>query len=209
MWTGNDLLGLERNTAPYTPAGDWYDIRGHVVGLYWLARNVNRRNPEMPGAPVRVLEIGIREGVSTLAFLHAARETRGEVFSIECDPDSAEVTKKVINSQGLDAWWTLVLGRSEEVSEKIPGDFDVVMIDGDHGREQVTLDTQVYSPRVRIGGFCLFHDYYSDVRCELPPISGNGPSYASVAAEELRASGKWEVLICPWSYGLAICRRLR
>lgn len=212
IWQPSDLWKLQRDTSEFCPAGDWFDIRGHVVGLYWMARNLNWRDPRTGGpiVPPSMLEIGTREGPSTLALLMAARETGGKLLSIECDPDNAAVTKSVVEANGLAPWWDLTIGRSEEVAADIPDDgLDLVLIDGDHGEAQVTLDTLHYAPKVRVGGLLLFHDYFSEVACQGWPVSGPWPSYASVPVESIRASGKWEVAVYPWSFGLAVCRRLR
>ena len=209
-WEPVNLFQLQKDTTGICPAGDWFDIRGHVVGLYWLARNICWRDPRMtaPMRPPLVVEIGTREGPSTLAFLQAMREAGGKLISIECDEAAAGVTASVVEKHCLRPWWEIVIGRSEEVHGDIPGEIDVLMIDGDHGHDQVKLDCDLYTPKVRVGGLALFHDYYSDVDCQRVPVAEPYPSYASIPVEGLRASGRWEVVVLPWSFGLAICRKI-
>lgn len=52
----------------------------------------------------------------------------------------------------------IVHGKSEQVYPHIPNDFDAILIDGCHCRNHIILDTLNYSPKVRAGGFLLFHD---------------------------------------------------
>ncbi len=209
-WEPKFLFDLQNSTEPFTPAGDWYDIRGHLVMLYALARNINGGDPSWPKPmrPPTRLEIGTREGASTLALLQAARETGGKLISIECGEWEARVTRYVVEQHSLDLWWHQIIGRSEEVTEQCPDELDMVMIDGDHGDKQCKLDTANYAPKVRVGGLLLFHDYWSNAECIGTPVKEPYPSYASNSVEALRHSGRWEVLVLPWSFGLAICRKV-
>lgn len=53
---------------------------------------------------------------------------------------------------------SIVIGKSSEVFFRLPDDFDVILVDGDHGGNAVILDTLLYGQKVRPGGFMLFHD---------------------------------------------------
>src|SRR5574342_774587 len=52
----------------------------------------------------------------------------------------------------------IVHGKSEQVYPNIPCDFDAILIDGCHCRNHIILDTLNYAPKVRRGGYLLFHD---------------------------------------------------
>ncbi len=52
----------------------------------------------------------------------------------------------------------VIKGRSEEVYMHVPDGFDAIFIDGCHCRNHIVLDTFNYAPKVRPGGFLLFHD---------------------------------------------------
>jgi hypothetical protein len=52
----------------------------------------------------------------------------------------------------------VIHGRSELVYPTVPNDFDGIFIDGCHCRNHVILDTMNYAPKVKPGGFLLFHD---------------------------------------------------
>lgn len=57
----------------------------------------------------------------------------------------------------------LIVGNSAEVFHLAPV-ADVILVDGAHARNDVILDTYNYAPRVRIGGFLLFHDTSPEIQ---------------------------------------------
>lgn len=217
-WTDADLFALTRDTRPWgnsiereSPIGDFFDSRPHLLQLYSIAKSVNWMDPTWPApvVPPRCVEIGVREGVTTMALLHAMRETGGQLISLECDPDAAAMATRFVEQAERQAWWRLVVERSERFAADCPTPIDLLWIDGDHSEEQVRMDVAGYAPKVRVNGFIAFHDYFSDPGCLAAPVSGGFPSGVSVVVEELRATGNYEVIVYPWAFGLAVCRRLR
>lgn len=211
-WRDQHLFALTRDTSWWCPAGDWYDSRFHLLPIYAIARAVNQPNPTWPGPaiPPRCLEIGVREGPTTMAILHAMRETGGKLISIECDPDVAEITRGLVEKAGLSRWWELQVTRSEVFAVQAPPILDFLWIDGDHSEDAVRRDVADYAHRVRVNGYLLLHDYFSDAECAAPAVSGGFPSDVSIVVEDtIRASGDWEVLTLAHSFGLTICRRIR
>lgn len=208
-----ELFKLTRDTSWITPAGDWVDTRPHLLILNQLAKWVNWMNPSQPHpacAPICV-EIGVREGPTTLALLHAMRETNGKLISIECDPDCAAIARDVVEKAGLSQWWELHVMRSEQYAEQLPPEIDFLWIDGDHGEAQVRLDVHLYASHVRVGGLIAMHDYWSDAWCLGPPqgeVAGQG-SDVSVIVEEMRATGKYDLMTIAISYGLTLARKVR
>jgi predicted O-methyltransferase YrrM len=81
------------------------------------------------------------------------------------------------------AGWTRLIvplrGYSSDVSLPFDGDCDLVFIDGDHSYEGVKLDVERFSPRVRPGGRCVFHDQ-------------DRPGVSRVVGE-LLVTGRWRV----------------
>lgn len=217
-WSDADLFALTRDTSQFIThdiqgnrLGDYFDARQHVLPLYTIARNICWPDPtkSAPDRPPLVLEIGVRHGVTTMGLLHAMRETGGKLISLDIDPDTSEATRQRIESVGLDRWWELHVIHSGEFAEQCPTPLDFVWIDGDHRYEGVKMDVELYAPKVRVGGMMAFHDYFSDPACALPPLEGPYRSEVSIAVEELRASGQWEVFTYPWSFGLTVARKLR
>ena len=111
-----------------------------------------------PPQPVRVLEIGVHSG-STARGMKEFIEARG--FAIEyCGVDNGVLTEIKQPFPGAE----IVLGDSAEVFHLVPGGFDVLIVDGAHSRNHVILDTYNYSPKVRPGGFILFHDTSPEIQ---------------------------------------------
>jgi predicted O-methyltransferase YrrM len=106
-------------------------------------------------AGVRVLEIGVRTGRSTSAFLTAAAQVHGHVWSIDAaDPD-------VPARWGTCGYWTFLRARSGDVTPELAGwplSYDVLFIDGDHSTAGVLGDLRRFVPYVAAGGVVLCHD---------------------------------------------------
>lgn len=99
----------------------------------------------------QVVEIGVRMGVSTAAFLLSRAE---HVWSVDIDPRCADLYPE--NSK-----WTFIESDSKNhdfVRAKGPMSVDVLMIDGDHSYEGLTNDLKNYVPWVCKGGLVLVHD---------------------------------------------------
>lgn len=114
----------------------------------------------------RVIELGVRYGVSTIAWLHALEEPRGHLWSVDCSfPVPAPHTDvNLLDPQGplgVVPWWTFVLGYDDwpEVLDALPSaDVDIVFIDTQHTFEQTTRELELYFHRVRPGGRIYLHD---------------------------------------------------
>ena len=103
-----------------------------------------------------ILEIGTRDGHSTMAFLAAADITGGHVWSV----DIADVIHR---SDGMHPWkdhprWTFTQADSLDASITDPGVIDLLFLDGDHGYKRVLDELRRYVPRMRNGGTVLAHD---------------------------------------------------
>ena len=84
---------------------------------------------------VRVLEIGVRSGRSTSAFLAAAAQVHG--------------------------YWTFKRARSGDVTPELEGwplSYHVLFVDGDHSTLGALSDLRRYVPYVAAGGVVLCHD---------------------------------------------------
>lgn len=209
-WGIEDLKRLSQDTSFLCPAGDWYDFRPHLLTVYNLVRCVNWQDPRTPPlAKPMVVEIGTREGPSTVAILTAIRDAGGGTLtSIECDPEAADKTGLVVNKTGLNPWWHLIVGRSEEVVDQVRGPIDLLLIDGDHSAIQCGADFNMYAPLVRSNGLILFHDYWANIACDEPPAQGESGSQVHQVVDALDRS-RFEWVSLPWSYGLTIARKLR
>jgi hypothetical protein len=197
-----ELVALSRDTAWWTEAGDFYDSRPHLLVLYSIAKWVNWPDPESRG-PVRppvVLEIGVREGISTMPLLYAMRETGGLLHSLECDAEAAEKAACYVDQAKLSQWWALHVINSNDFEP--PETLDLLWIDGDHSEAQVRADVERYLPRVRVNGLCLLHDYFEN------GAATNADTGVAIVVNELRQRPEFEVLTLPWGFGLTMVRRL-
>ena len=104
---------------------------------------------------VRVLEIGVRSGRSTSAFLAAAAQVHGHVWSIDmAEPD-------VPDRWAASGYWTFKRARSGDVTPELEGwplSYHVLFVDGDHSTLGALSDLRRYVPYVAAGGVVLCHD---------------------------------------------------
>jgi cephalosporin hydroxylase len=127
----------------------WSDILEYLPFLHDTARSY-------PG--VRVLELGTRKGNSTLAFLAAAKDAGGHVWS-------ADITNVARDPEGMLPWarlpyWTFVHGDDMHpaVRAALPAEVDVLFIDTSHEYGHTLAELRAYMPRLAPGGTALFHD---------------------------------------------------
>ena len=99
-----------------------------------------------------VLEIGVRGGASTAAFLLGLDVNGGHLYSV--DTEDCRVFAPHPN-------WSFLQASSRNhsaVFSFVPPEIDVLFIDGDHSREGYVNDLYTYSTIVREGGLVLSHD---------------------------------------------------
>lgn len=118
------------------------DVQGHLDRLVELASQDDVSI---------IIELGVRFGVSSTAFLYAL-ETKGYGHLWSVDVDNRW------NVQ--DPLWTFVLGEDLDpnVLAVMPEKADIVFVDTDHRYELTKDEIRAYAPRVRAGGWMVFHD---------------------------------------------------
>jgi len=207
QWDDATLMAFTRDTRVWitegvdvgaAPLGDYFDMRGHLLTLYTIAKWVNSPDPQRPAQPSLCIEIGVRHGISTLAFLTAMSEVDGGVVSVECDPKYLTAAQRDVERTGLGRYWYPILGRSEEVVTEagVYGQCDVLFLDGDHSYEGVSADLENYLPLLRSGGFLLMHDALN------PDAPGVRRRVAEFGDHEFT-----DAITLPWSYGLFVGRK--
>lgn len=88
-----------------------------------LAREVDRVGPS-----ARIVEFGVYCGYS--AVMIATRlDTRGRLISVENDPESVRVARKIVAFAGLEERVEILEGSSSEVIPSLEGPFDLVFLD--------------------------------------------------------------------------------
>lgn len=135
------------------------DIYEHLPTF--LATAAKHRPPE-------IIELGVRAGCSTIAWLHAVDQFGGHLWSVDgaspCrDDDDTDLLgpymtldRDYSNLQN----WTFIKGWDSEdwVLSSLPNQVDIVFVDTNHTYEMTTYELENFVPRVRPGGLLLFHD---------------------------------------------------
>lgn len=119
-----------------------------------------------------ILEIGVRDGASTSAFLAGVEKNGGVVLSVD-----------VAECSGLFAGhpqWKFIQADSSDPKLHAPA-LDILLIDGDHTRRGYRRDLDRFFPFVKPGGLILSHDI-----CPEPgqTLEDGGGDYPSVAVRE-------------------------
>lgn len=154
---------------------DVYDLYGssHAYGLEELEIVAKAILNFVPDGGT-IVEIGSQFGVSAALFLTMAKEHDYRVYCI--DPFTFELSgEQDVGPRFMRAMLTLkspfatLAMTSAQALERgfIPRVFEVVHIDGDHSKAGVTLDCDLYLPKLIPGGVAIFHDYG---RCGTPDV---------------------------------------
>ena len=109
-----------------------------------------------------VLEFGVREGISTKKFFEACKKNKGKLYSIDVDDCSS-----IIEDQD----WNFIQSRDdnfEYLEEKIPKEFDVILIDSFHNALHVKKILYYYYKKLKPGGLLFIDDI-----CWIPYVKNN------------------------------------
>ena len=162
------------------------DISDHLPRLFELA--------SVPH--VKVIELGVRSGDSTSAFLAAAQAHDGEVWSVDIsEPRVPEFWREL-------PFWYLTVGDDLEVSDRLPDQVDVVFIDTSHTFEQTKAELELYVGKVKPGGVIVLHDTELE-RPDASPAS-DPPFPVAQAVREFSEGLGLNVEWLTGCYGLAI-----
>lgn len=173
-----------------------------------------------------VVEIGCFIGISTLwlAAGMACSNSRGRLYAVDtylpkfpwppfhysCIVDPKSVIADSIESAGFSDIIHLIESDSKDAASNFDSwlgsdEIDLLFIDGDHSIEGCKSDFELYTPRVAVGGYIIFHDIF-------PALCGHeGPrfvldNFITSAPEQYQLV---EMVTAPANYGIAIVRKLR
>lgn len=169
------------------------DIHEHLHTLHDLVLELQAQT---------VIELGVRSGNSTVAWLAALAQTGGHLWSVD-------IARPPLGLRGLAGTerWTFLRGpdTSTEVLDQLPGEADIVFIDTDHTYGLTYAEMQAYLPRVRPGGRMVLHD--TAVR-SFPHHHAPGyapqPAYPVCQALEDAINGRYRIDYSDNCNGLAI-----
>lgn len=177
------------------------DTDCHLLTLFAMTMQLKAKN---------ILELGVREGVSTLPLLLAAHHTKGHVHSVDFFANAFAPPEFLKDS------WTFHKAHTFQFLQNLPADyiFDIVFLDDWHAYEHVKTEIQLLAPHVNRTSLILMHDCmtntlpnYHTVK-DLDPgmlnYAGGGPGSA---VQELDRS-TWEFSTVPSCNGFTILRKL-
>lgn len=149
-------------------------MQGHLPALYGWTRILR---------PDWIIELGVRTGISTTAFLAALDHNRkGRLWS--CDMDWPQIRIEIRDHPR----WQFAVGddRYPDLLDPPPPDScGLLFIDTSHEFAHTRRELEQYAPRVQAGGIILAHDV-DDPDCGRAVREWVGPR--------------------PYSYGLGACR---
>lgn len=129
---------------------NWSDIQDHLPMLHDEAKG-------------NVVELGVRDGVSTSALLAGVEAKGGKVFSVDIDSKCWEIFDGHPNwifRQGssvaideLSPHHTLLFGEHE-----LKDNIDLLFIDTEHTFKQCYMELMIWGVHVKRGGKILLHD---------------------------------------------------
>jgi predicted O-methyltransferase YrrM len=127
------------------------DISNHLMTLCLLVREFGLKN---------IVELGTRDGNSTLALLEAGRAIAAHVTSVDVEP-CAEASRRV-QSAGLSEHWTFLQADDMQLQPPaIPLPIDLLFIDTSHLYGPTLAELKKYSAYLRDGSWIALHDYVS------------------------------------------------
>lgn len=176
------------------------DSDKHLLTMYSIALSINAKN---------ILELGVRNGDTTLPYLLAAKETGGKL-------ESVDINDTVFSCPGeLKKYWTFhkkdaLTFLEEKLKENIK--YDLIYVDDWHSYDHVKKELEYIDQIVRPGSVILLHDlmygntcpYYHVDLTTCSPQWANGGPYRAVA--ELNPNF-WEFSTIPSNNGLTILRK--
>lgn len=121
------------------------DIHEHLITLYMLTVQMNLKN---------ILELGTRTGESTITFLYAAKQIKGNVTSVDID-DCVEARKQVEENR-LSEFWSFIQANDLELKWESP--ISHLFIDTSHTYKQTLDELTKFEPLVTNGGLITMHD---------------------------------------------------
>ena len=127
------------------------DISSHLLTLSLIVQEFRLQ---------KIVELGTRDGNSTLTFLEAAEHTGGRVTSIDVEP--CLVAKKRVEHAGLNERWTFIQGDDLGLQPPhIPDRIDFLFIDTNHLHEHTLAELEVYSRYLVPQAWIALHDSVS------------------------------------------------
>lgn len=105
-----------------------------------------------------VIEIGSADGGSSVLLATMIKKQGGHLYCIEPKPKQRMVDNMV--KYDVADCYTIIAKASPWVPfNKVPGEVDLLFIDGCHELRWCLADYHYWAPKVKVGGIIVFHDY--------------------------------------------------
>ena len=111
---------------------------------------------------IKILEFGVRKGISTKMFLEICKKNNGKLYSVDVEDFSGVVEDKN---------WKFIHCRDddfEKIEKNIPEKFDLIYLDSYHEPNHVEKIIYHYYPKIKKGGMYIVDDI-----CWIPYLKGN------------------------------------
>ena len=155
--------------------------------------------------PKRILEVGTFTGYSAIC-LAAGLQKEGELHTIDNDEELFDIAARYINEAGLHSCIKQHIGDAVEIIPKIPGHFDLVLLDADKPNYITYFD--LLFDRVPTGGFILADNvlYEGDVLLPEEKQSRNARAICSFNTR-IKTDERLEHVLLPIRDGLMLIRK--
>lgn len=160
------------------------DVQGHLDTFVKLVSALEA---------TQVIELGVRAGTSTIAWLYALELTEGHLWAVDVN-EAPFLHRRLTFLRGDDC--------DPQITAALP-EADVVFVDSSHLYTHTVREIELYAPKVRSGGCIIFHDVAVerfDHHAEDEP-----PWPVRRAVAEAAMEHGWAVDWTESHYGLAIC----
>ena len=100
----------------------------------------------------KILEFGVRKGISTKKFISICEKNNGHLYSVDVD-DCSEISKSKN--------WTFIKSRDDNfnyLEKRLPKEFDLIFLDSFHNAEHVSKIFYYYYSKLKKGGSFFFDD---------------------------------------------------
>lgn len=156
------------------------EVKHHLWSLYWIARLVDAKT---------IVELGVRSGNSTRAFMAAAKDLGCRVVSFDIAGDAYHV-RQVTESIGIpwqDGIWECRTSDSVEAGKNwSEGHIDMAFIDTSHEYNHTLNEILAWAPHIAPGGAMMFHDTGLN---EPPDRDGVRPAMNTFMSDH--SNGQW------------------
>lgn len=123
------------------------NIVDHLPTLYFLTIEFNLK---------KTIELGTRDGNSTLTLTEASSKINGHVWSV--DVDDCLDAKRVIGDASLEKYCTFIQGDDMEIGKNWKETVDHIFIDTSHAYQHTLDEINLFEPLLKPRGFLTFHD---------------------------------------------------